>query len=76
MNIICNPWTARKAVDAYKAEADRLHEMNSKLEQLLREAQLRSKLAEAHIDGLNEKLKGAHFRNPETGRIGRKGEQF
>ena len=70
------PWAARKAVDAHKADADRLHEMNSKLEQMLREAQLREKLAEAHIITLNKQLDQAHFRNPETGCIGPKGKRF
>lgn len=73
---IFNPWAACKAAAAHKADADRLADMNSKLERLLSEAQLRTKLAETHIDRLSEKLKEAHFRNPETGRIGRKGEQF
>ena len=75
MNIIW-PWTARKAVDAHKADADRLHAMNSRLEKKLREVELHQRILRSELERLQALLKNAHFRNPKTGRLGRKGERF
>ena len=70
------PWAARKAIEAHKADADRLADMNSKLERMLNEARLRHKIAETHIGILMQHLEKAHFRNPETGRIGKRGVRY
>ena len=75
MNIIW-PWTARRVVKAYRAEADYLHEMNSKLELRLREVELRSRIFKTEIERLEDVIKDGHVRNPTTGRLGRKGERF
>ena len=70
------PWTANRVVKAYSTEADRLHEMNSKLEKKLKEAELRSRILKTEIERLEAVLKTGHFRNPKTGRLGRKGDRF
>lgn len=41
-----------------------------------REARLRAAIAKTDITKLEAALKEAHFRNPKTGRLGRKGERF
>ena len=70
------PWTANRVVKAYSTEAARLHEMNSKLEKKLKEAELRSRILKIEIERLEAVLKTGHFRNPKTGRLGRKGDRF
>ena len=75
MNIIW-PWTARRVLEARRLETDYLHEMNSKLELRLREVELRSRIFKTEIERLEDVIKDGHFRNPKTGRIGRKGERF
>lgn len=70
------PWAARRVVEAYKADADRLAAMNSRLEQKLKEVELRSRIFKVEIERLENTIKGGHFRNPKTGRLGRKGERF
>jgi len=70
------PWTANRVVKAYSTEADRLHEMNSKLEHKLKQAELHSRILKTEIERLEAVLKTGHFRNPETGRLGRKGDRF
>jgi hypothetical protein len=50
--------------------------MNSKLEQKLKEAELRSRILKTEIERLEAVLKTGHFRNPKTGRLGRKGDRF
>ena len=42
----------------------------------LREKELRLLLAENEIAKLRKKIATGHFRNPETGRIGKKGQTF
>ncbi len=78
--MIWNPW---KAADAAEQEALRLRciiaerdEVEVNLRQELAEVRLRAKLAEAHVSKLNKELAQGHFRNPKTGRLGRKGERF
>ena len=78
--MIWNPW---KALDAAEQETLRLRsliaerdEVEMNLRQELAEVRLRAKLAEAHIAKLNKELATGHFRNPKTGRLGRKGERF
>jgi len=75
MNIIW-PWTARRVLEARRLETDYLHEMNSKLELRLREVELRSRIFKTEIERLEDVIKDGHFRNPKTGRLGRKGERF
>jgi hypothetical protein len=75
MNIIW-PWAARKAIEAYKLEADRLYAMNSRLELKLKEHALHQRILRTELERLQDLLKQAHFRNPKTGRLGRKGERF
>ena len=75
MNIIW-PWAARKAVDAHKADADRLAAMNSRLEIKLKEVELHQRILRSELERLQDLLQKAHFRNPKTGRLGRKGERF
>ena len=75
MNIIW-PWAARKAIEAYKLEADRLYAMNSRLELKLKEHALHQRILRTELERLQDLLKQAHFRNPKTGRMGRKGERF
>jgi hypothetical protein len=50
--------------------------MNSKLEKKLKEAELRSRILKIEIERLEAVLKTGHFRNPKTGRLGRKGDRF
>lgn len=75
MNIIW-PWAAHKAIEAYKLEADRLHAMNSRLEIKLKEHALHQRILRTELERLQDLLKQAHFRNPKTGLIGKKGERF
>jgi hypothetical protein len=75
MNIIW-PWAARRVLEARRLETDYLHEMNSKLELRLREVELRSRIFKTEIERLEDVIKDGHFRNPKTGRLGRKGERF
>jgi regulator of sirC expression with transglutaminase-like and TPR domain len=75
MNIIW-PWAARKVIDAHKLDADRLDAMNSRLERKLKESELHQRILRTELERLQDLLKKAHFRNPKTGRIGRKGERF
>lgn len=81
------PWDARRAIEAYKAEADRLREMNSSLEQKLaveqirsqnvvKDLELRGRIMQSQIERLEDLLKAAHFRDPKTGRIGPRGRRF
>lgn len=75
-----NPWKAlREAQAKLDQTKENLSIMDSEcagLRIFLQEAQLRHKLAEAHIINLNKQLDKAHFRNPETGCIGPKGKRF
>lgn len=78
--MIWNPW---KAADAAEQEALRLRciiaerdEVEVNLRQELAEVRLRAKLAEAHVAKLTNDLTQVHFRNPKTGRIGKRGQRF
>ena len=81
---IFNPWGALRQVRQELAEAQFQKELsaNELLSEIARrdtdrrEFELRSRLLKAEIDRLTELLKQAHFRNPKTGRMGRKGERF
>jgi hypothetical protein len=75
MNIIW-PWAAREAVEAYKAEADHLWAMNARLEADLREANVRITVAKSDVNKLIAALSQAHFRDPKTGRIGKRGQRL
>ena len=50
--------------------------MHSKLEQKLKQAELRSGVLKIEIERLEAVIKTGHFRNPKTGRLGRKGDRF
>lgn len=60
------PWAARKAVEAHKADIARL-------ERELKEANVRYIVAKSDIKKLIGLMEEAHFRDPKTGRIGKKG---
>lgn len=77
---IINPWRALRCARQHRDDlyvellaADRKVDQ---CERELREARLRAGLAKADIVRLEAALKEAHFRNPKTGRLGRKGERF
>lgn len=82
--MIWNPW---KALREAEQEVSRLRniivERDEELTQLQQRSQtdkkefdLRALILRAEIDKLNALLSQGHFRNPKTGRIGRKGERF
>ena len=78
--MILNPWKAAKEAEQ---EVTRLRnlvaerdEENSQRLRETSEARLRAKLAEAHVAKLTKDLAEGHFRDPKTGRIGRKGVRF
>jgi len=81
---IINPWSAlRRARQRYDdlcantAIAMRNAERKvEESEKSAREARLRAAIAKTDITRLEAALKEAHFRNPKTGRLGRKGERF
>ncbi len=78
--MIWNPWKALAAAEKEIARlrnliAERDEENDTRLREIS-EARLRAKLAEAHVAKLNKDLAEGHFRNPKTGRLGRKGERF
>ena len=63
------------AVLTMRLIAERDQENDTRLRELA-EVRLRAKLAEAHVAEQNKELAQGHFRNPKTGRLGRKGERF
>lgn len=78
--MIWNPWKALRAAEQEITRlrnlvAERDEENDTRLRELA-EVRLRAKLAEAHVSKLNKELAQGHFRNPKTGRLGRKGERF
>ena len=82
--MIFNPWGELREVRQQLSEArfqndlgrDALLTEISRRETDRKEFELRSRLMKSEIDRLTELLKNAHFRNPKTGRLGRKGERF
>ena len=82
--MIFNPWGALRQARQELAEAQFKNELgaNELLNEIARrdtdrkEFELRSRLLKSEIDRLTDLLKKAHFRNPKTGRIGKKGERF
>jgi len=82
--MILNPWAAlREARDSIKAQNERINDLHKVLdfEQTRRntdgsEFHLRSRILLAQIERLEDLIKEGHFRNPKTGRLGRKGERF
>lgn len=82
--MIFNPWGELREVRQQLSEArfqndlgrDALLTEISRRETDRKEFELRSRLLKSEIDRLSELLKNAHFRNPKTGRLGRKGERF
>lgn len=81
---IFNPWGALRRVKEQLGEAQFQNELgrNELLCEIARrdtdrkEFELRQRILHAEIDRLNDLLKNGHFRNPKTGRLGRKGERF
>ena len=77
---IINPWGAlRRLHQRYADLCSELRRAELKLSETdreAREARLKASLAKVHISTLEAALKQAHFRNPKTGRMGRKGERF
>lgn len=81
---IINPWGAlrreRQRYDDLCANTTAaLRNAERKVEESekeAREARLRAAIAKTDITKLEAALREAHFRNPKTGRIGRKGERF
>ena len=78
--MIWNPWkAAREAQEEVTRLRNLLALSDDTIEQFQREiaeVRLRAKLAEAHVAKLTKDLTQGHFRNPKTGRLGRKGERF
>lgn len=78
--MIWNPWkAAREAQEEVTRLRNLLAERDAVEDDLRRElgeVRLRAKLAEAHVAKLTKDLTQGHFRNPKTGRLGRKGERF
>lgn len=59
--------------------AEAMREAERKVEESekeAREARLRAGIAKVDVMKLEAALREAHFRNPKTGRLGRKGERF
>jgi hypothetical protein len=77
---IFNPWKAARIAEQEVARlrdilAER-DETESNLRRTISELELRFRLADANRKELLITLASAHFRNPKTGRLGRKGERF
>lgn len=82
--MIWNPWKAAKQAEQ---EVTRLRDIIAERDEELTQEQhrrqtdrkefdLRQRILKAEIDRLTSLLKDGHFRNPKTGRLGRKGERF
>lgn len=80
LGTLLNPWRALRRLN--KRYVDLCGELRiaerqiKELDKEAREARLRAAIAKTDITKLEAALKEAHFRNPKTGRIGRKGERF
>lgn len=82
--MIFNPWRELRQVKAQLGEAQFQNELgrNELLTEISRrdtdrkEFELRQRILKAEIERLEDLLKNGHFRNPKTGRLGRKGERF
>jgi hypothetical protein len=74
------PWGAlRKARGEAKRNGDRCVLLDHKLANAIQSLDARKKairLRDAEIERLRNVLTNAHFRNPETGRIGKRGQTF
>lgn len=81
---IFNPWGALRQARQELAEAQFKNELgaNELLCEIARretdrkEFELRQRILHAEIERLKDLVQKAHFRNPKTGRIGKKGERF
>ena len=88
---IINPWgalkTARGYADYYRREADYYERELSLSHKAIRDVHhsaatdakahaLKVKNLRDEIKRLEKIIAGGHYRNPETGRLGRKGEMF
>lgn len=58
------------------AATQRLEGRNAALARALDKCALRFAQDAAEIDRLAQRLKNAHFRNPKTGRLGKRGQTF
>lgn len=70
------PWQAKRAVAEAEERAALLGAEVERLRHLLRDAQARAIIGASDVQKLRRLLDGAHFRNPKTGRLGKKGESF
>ena len=79
-----NPWKTAKQAEL---EATRLRNLLAERDEELvaeqnyrktdqKEFELRGRILKSEIDRLNDIVSKGHFRNPKTGRLGRKGERF
>lgn len=81
---IINPWSALKqarvAVADYESErvlSRKAHrDLRGRAEIDAKAHDLQVKNLEAEINRLEQVIAGGHYRNPQTGRLGRKGERF
>lgn len=87
LSTVLNPWRelrhARAACEWLRAELDRERAATARLAERVSEANNRADqhsltaLARANeLTRLHMLLRNAHFRNPKTGRLGRRGERF
>lgn len=85
--MIWNPWKALRAAEQeilrlknlLALDNDRIDGLQRERDEVRtaeRECRLRATLAETRIKQLEAELAKGHFRNPKTGRLGRKGERF
>lgn len=78
--MIWNPWKAAREAQQEIARLRNLlaerDEENNQRHREIAEVRLRVKMAEAALDIQRAELAKGHFRNPATGRLGRKGERF
>lgn len=70
------PWAAREAAEAHKADISHLLALNTRLEAELKEANVRVTVAKSDVNKLIAALSQAHFRDPKTGRIGKRGQRL
>ena len=84
---IINPWGAlrrlkvahawlREEFEKERARADRSARMANEARNVADSYSLTALGRAQEIDRLRDMLKRAHFRNPKTGRLGRRGETF
>lgn len=81
---IFNPWGELRKARKELGEAQFQNELSrdallneiARRETDRKEFELRQRILHAEIERLQELVKNGHFRNPKTGRLGRRGERF